>query len=83
LAGRIVAGTLALAGLVTAFFFMFFVLLAAGAAIACLYLRALWRNRRARAEAQKDVIEGEYSVEAPAMPHLDSPFPEQNNTRQD
>ena len=62
LPGRIVAGVLAAAGVVAGFFFLFFVLLAAGFAIAVLYLRSLWRRRTQRATAP-EVIEGEYSVE--------------------
>ena len=62
LPGRIVAGLVAMAGIVAAFFFLFFVLLAAGVAIAALYLRSLWR-RRTQPAASPDVIEGEYSVE--------------------
>jgi len=81
LPGRIIAGVLALAGLVTAFFFLFFVLLAAGIALSVLYLRALWRNRKARATAQQDVIEGEYSVEVADIERLDDKTTETKDNR--
>jgi hypothetical protein len=70
LPGRIIAGVLALAGVVAAFFFLFFVLLAAGVAIAVLYLRALWR-RRVQPDANPEFIEGEYSVEPANKARLD------------
>ncbi|NBR30312.1 MAG: hypothetical protein EBT83_18180 [Betaproteobacteria bacterium] len=70
LPGRIIAGVLALAGIVAAFFFLFFVLLAAGLAIVVLYLRSLWR-RRAQPDANPEIIEGEYSVEPANKARLD------------
>lgn len=72
LPGRIFAGALAIAGLVAAFFFLFFVAIAAGIAIAGLYLRSLWRRHHPRTATGQDVIEGEYSVEQPVTPRLDS-----------
>ena len=71
LPGRIIAGVLALTGLVLAFFFLFFVVIAGSIAIAALYLRTLWRRRHAQAAARQDVIEGEYSVERPSLEQLD------------
>ena len=70
LPGRIVAGVIALAIVIAAFFFLFFVALTGAFAVAALYLRALWQ-RRARKNAPPDVIEGEYTVETSSAVRLE------------
>jgi hypothetical protein len=70
LPGRIIAGVLALAVVVAAFFFLFFVALAGAFAVAVLYLRALWQ-RRGRKDSPTGVIEGEYTVETSSTERLE------------
>ena len=70
LPGRIVAGVIALAIVIAAFFFLFFVAVAGAFAIAALYLRVLWQ-RRARKNSPPGVIEGEYTVETSSAVRLE------------
>ncbi len=61
--GRVAGSVLAVALLVSAFFFLVFFLVVAGVLILGVALRLLWRARQIRAQASQDVLEGEYSVE--------------------
>jgi hypothetical protein len=61
--GRVVGGLLAAALFVAAFFFLFIFLLVLGVLILAFVLRLLWRTRKVRTQASRDVLEGEYSVE--------------------
>lgn len=69
--GRVVGSVLAVALLVSAFFFLFIFLLAAGVLILGISMRLLWRARQVKARATQDVLEGEYSVEPQEVPRLD------------
>ena len=61
--GRVVGTILTVALLVSAFFFLVFFLVAAGVLILGISLRLPWRARQIRAQASRDILEGEYSVE--------------------
>lgn len=61
--GRVVGSVVAVALFVSAFFFLVFFLLAAGVLILGILLRLLWKARQIRAQASRDILEGEYSVE--------------------
>jgi hypothetical protein len=73
LLGRVAAGLVAATLVIAAFFFLFFVLILAGVVLLGFSLRAMWRARRARAEASKDIIDGEYSVEITDIRQIDTP----------
>ena len=66
--GRVLGGVAALTLLTLAFFFFVFFVFAAGAGLLALALRRLLRPRTAAARAPADVLEGEFTVEAPAKP---------------
>ena len=70
--GRLVGGLLAAALLVVAFFFLFIFLLVLGVLILAVTLRLLWRAKKVRAQASRDILEGEYSVEPQEEGTLDS-----------
>ena len=61
--GRVAGGLLAAALFIAAFFFLFIVLLVLGVLILAVVLRLLWVAKKVRAQASKDILEGEYSVE--------------------
>ena len=73
LLGRVAAGIVTAALLVSAVFFFFLFLLLAGALVLGISLRVLWLRRQFKRNAPPDVIEGEYSIEqgdkAAAIPH--------------
>jgi hypothetical protein len=71
--GRVVGSILAVALLVSAFFFLFIVLLVAGVLILGISMRLLLRARQVKAHAPHDVLEGEYSVEPREVERLHGP----------
>ena len=64
-------GLLAAALFIAAFFFLFIVLLVLGVVILAVVLRLLWVAKKVRAQASKDILEGEYSVEPQEKEILD------------
>ena len=71
-----VGSVLAAALFVSAFFFLFIFLLVAGVLILGISLRLLWRARRVRNHASRDVLEGEYSVEPQEVARLEGSGPD-------
>lgn len=63
--GRVLGIVLAVALLIPAFFFLFFLIAVAGVVTLGVVLRLLWTARQYRDQATPAVLEGEYSVEPP------------------
>ena len=61
--GRVVGSILAVALVVSAFFFLLFFLVVTGVLILGISLRLLWKVKQARNRASQEILEGEYSVE--------------------
>jgi len=61
--GRVVGSVLTAALFVSAFFFLVCFPLAAGVLILGILLTLLWKAREIRAQASRDILEAEYSVE--------------------
>jgi hypothetical protein len=68
--GRVVGGILAVTVLVLAFFFLFFVLLAAGVVASVFLIRMAFRSKQIKATVPQDLIEGEYSVVPPEQVNI-------------
>lgn len=70
--GRLLALVLGAALLVAAFFFLFFFLVIAGIALFAFAIRAVWRGRHVASSPRPDIIEGEFSVEAPVLQKIET-----------
>ena len=58
--------------LVAAFFFLFFCLVIAAIALFAFSIRAVWRGRHVAPSPRPDIIEGQFSVEAPILQKIET-----------
>ena len=70
--GRMLALVLGAALLVAAFFFLFFFLVIAAIALFAFSIRAVWRGRHVAPSPRPDIIEGQFSVEAPILQKIET-----------